>query len=136
MLPLWHVKDHSHSGGRLHLNAHTPLTQQSWSGLTKLYRHSVEIHQGNELTHNSSRNARPQSSQLAEPLWTDSWLERMELVLMSPFKEKKKKSQAGNDSVNHPALCWHANKKPHSAKLLIAQGGAWEKISHCFFYLL
>ena len=26
---------------------------------------------GNELTRNSSRNTRPQSSQLAEPLWTD-----------------------------------------------------------------
>ena len=44
MLPLWHVKDHSHSGGRLHLNAHTPLTQQSWSGLTLLFRQSVETY--------------------------------------------------------------------------------------------
>ena len=26
---------------------------------------------GNELTHNLSRNIRPESSQLAEPLWTD-----------------------------------------------------------------
>ena len=26
---------------------------------------------GNELTHNSSGNTWPQSSQLAEPLWTD-----------------------------------------------------------------
>ena len=43
----WHVKDPGHSaksaGGRLYLNAHTPLTQRSWtSGLTiLLYRHRV-----------------------------------------------------------------------------------------------
>ena len=29
---------------------------------------------GNELTHNSSGNTWPQSSQLAEPLWTDPGL--------------------------------------------------------------
>ena len=38
VLPQWHVKDPGHSaksaGGRLHLNTHTPLTQQSRSGLT------------------------------------------------------------------------------------------------------
>ena len=28
-------------------------------------------YQGNEFTRNSSGNARPQSSQIAEPLWTD-----------------------------------------------------------------
>ena len=42
----WHVKDPSHSSksadGRLHLNMHSPLTQQSRSGLTKrLSRHNV-----------------------------------------------------------------------------------------------
>ena len=46
VLPLWHVKDPSHSAksacGRLHLNTHTPLTQQSRSGLTMpLSRRSV-----------------------------------------------------------------------------------------------
>ena len=38
VLPRWHVKDPCHSaksaGGRLQLNTHTPLTQQSGSGLT------------------------------------------------------------------------------------------------------
>ena len=38
MLLQWHVKDPSDSaksaGSRLHLNTHTPLTQQSRSGLT------------------------------------------------------------------------------------------------------
>ena len=45
MLLQWHVKDPSHSaksaGGRLHLNTHTALTQQSRSGLTIPSRLSV-----------------------------------------------------------------------------------------------
>ena len=51
----WHVKDPSHSaestGARLQLNTHTPFTQRSQSKLTKLSRHSMGTHQGNELTH-------------------------------------------------------------------------------------
>ena len=46
VLPQWHVKCPGHraksAGGRLHLNSHTPLTQQSRSWLTMpLSRHSV-----------------------------------------------------------------------------------------------
>ena len=46
VLPQWHVKDPGHSAksadGMLHLNAHTPLTQRSRSGLIMpLCRHSV-----------------------------------------------------------------------------------------------
>ena len=43
-------------------------------------RHSVGTHQGNELTRNLPGSARPQSSQLAEPLRTDFWPKKMELV--------------------------------------------------------
>ena len=75
VLPSWHVKDHGHcaksAGGRLHINVHTPLTQQCWSGLTMLSRHSVGTYQGHKFTCNLLGNARPQSSQFAEPLWTD-----------------------------------------------------------------
>ena len=73
VLPQWRVKDPGHpaksAGDRLHLNMNTPLTRRSHQcGLTMpLSRHSVGI----ELTRNSSRNSRSQSSQLAEPLWTD-----------------------------------------------------------------
>ena len=53
-------------------NTHTPLTQRSRSGLTMpLSRHSAGTYPENELTRNLSGNIRPQSSQLAEPLWTD-----------------------------------------------------------------
>ena len=78
MLPQLHVKDPGHSaesaGGKLHLNTHTSLTYRSWSGLTMLSGHIVETYQGNELTLNSSGSTRPQSSQLAEPTWTDPGL--------------------------------------------------------------
>ena len=39
-----------------------------------LSRYGMGTYQGNELTSNSSGNTRPQSSQLAEPLWTDPGL--------------------------------------------------------------
>ena len=66
VLPQGHVKDPSHfaksAGDRLHLNAHTPLTQRSRSGLTMpLSRHSEGTYQ----------KTSSQSSQLAVPLWTD-----------------------------------------------------------------
>ena len=76
-LQQWHVKDPGHSvksaGGRLHQDMHTPLTQQSWSGLTMLMsRHGEGTYQEmNELTCNSSRNTQSQSSKLAESLWTN-----------------------------------------------------------------
>ena len=41
------------------------------SGLTMLSRHTVGTYQGNALTLTLSGNSRPQSSQLAETLWTD-----------------------------------------------------------------
>ena len=78
VLPQWLVKDPGHSakgkGGRFDLNTHTPLTQQSRSGLAMLSRHSVGTHQGNKLTCNLSGITQPQSSQLAKPLRTDPGL--------------------------------------------------------------
>ena len=75
MLLQWQVKDPCHSaksaGSRLHLTTYTPLTQRSWNGSTMLSWQSVGTYQGNELTWNSTVNTLPQSSQLAEPLWTD-----------------------------------------------------------------
>ena len=60
------------TGGKLHLFTHTPLTLRSRRGLSLPSRHGVGTYQGKELTRNSSGNTRPQSSQLAVPLWTDS----------------------------------------------------------------
>ena len=69
------MKDPGHSsksaGGRLHLSTQTPLTERSRSELIMQSRYSVETYPKNELIRNSSGNTRLQSSQLAEPPWTD-----------------------------------------------------------------
>ena len=76
VLPQWHVKDPGHSAKndscRSHLNTHTPMTQRSRSGLTvPLSTHSVGNYPETSSHANSSGNTGSQSSQLAEPLWTD-----------------------------------------------------------------
>ena len=67
---------------------------------------------GNGLTRNLSGNIRPQSSQLAEPLWTDpslkSGISVRELISIS---FKKKKGQAGNDWLNILPKSPQARKK-------------------------
>ena len=63
-----------------------------WNGiwLSMLSRHSVGTYQGKKLTCNLSENVHLQSSQLAEPLWTDHGL-RVELVCAnwSPLGQQK-----------------------------------------------
>ena len=95
VLPQWHIKDPSDSvkraGGNQHLNNHTPLIQWSLSELTMPSRHSVGTYQGNELTHNSPGNARPQLAWLVEPHW--SWLKECNWCLWADlhFKQTNKK---------------------------------------------
>ena len=129
MLPQWHVKDPGHSaksaGGRLHLNTHTPLTQRSRSGLTVPSRLSVKTYEGSDLTRNASGNTRPQSSQLAKPLWTDPGLKRgtgvHELILYwkkksaSGEKPNQRKSKKTKNTSNLSPKSSQARKKPPSA---------------------
>ena len=65
-----------------------------------LARRRLGTYQENKLTRNPSENARPHSSQLAEPLWTDPWLWIVigvrALRADLHFKEEGKKTQAGN----------------------------------------
>ena len=69
---------------------------------------------GHELTRNSSGNTRLQSSQLAEPLWTDPGLKSGISLreLISTLKKKEKKAQAGNERMNILPKFSHAKKKP------------------------
>ena len=57
----------------------------------------MEASQGNKLTRNSSGNAQPQSSQLAEPLWTDPGI-KSGIGVHEPISVKENKAQAGIDA--------------------------------------
>ena len=83
--------------GMLYLNTRTPMTQQIRSGLTTPLSCCGNL-SGNELTRNFTGNIWPQSSQLAEPLWTDPVTKSGITVreLISTLK-KKKKAQTGNE---------------------------------------
>ena len=66
----------------------------------------MATYQGNALTRNLSGNARPQSSQLAEPVWTDLWTKRVDSILTQEEEEEdeeeeeKEEAQAGDDLSN------------------------------------
>ena len=63
------------AGGRLHLNMHIPLNQQSRSGLTMpLSRHSVGTYMETS-SHATCQGTFGQFSQLAESLWTEPGIE-------------------------------------------------------------
>ena len=75
VLPQWHVKDPGHSaksaGGRLRLkHAYTLDPTKSERADNAAVQALCGNVSENELTRNSSGNTRPQSSQLADPLWT------------------------------------------------------------------
>ena len=61
---------------------------------------------GNVLTRNLSGDIRPQSSQLAEPLWTDSGIKSgisvRELITTSKKKKKKKRRREMNGRTFSP----------------------------------
>ena len=102
MLPQWHIKDPGHSAksadGRLHLNTLSSLTKRSRSGLTmSLSRHSVGIY------HKPGPQAQGgQSSQPAEPLWTDPGLKSGISVneLISTKNKQTNKTWAGIECSN------------------------------------
>ena len=77
MLPQWHVKDPGHSaksaGGRLPQNMQHAFdpTKSEWADYAAVQAECGNL-SGNELPRNLSGNTRSQSSQLTEPLWTDS----------------------------------------------------------------
>ena len=59
-----------------------------------LSRHSVGSYPQNELTRNLSGNIRLQSSQLADPLWTDPGI-KSEISVRELISASKKKKGAG-----------------------------------------
>ena len=61
--------------------------------MTMLTRFSVATYHGNELPHNSSGNARLQSSQLLEPLWIASRSGARDLISTKEKIKKKKNTE-------------------------------------------
>ena len=118
----WNVKDPGHSaksaGGRLHLKTQTPLTQRSRTRLTMpLYGHSGGTYPETSSHITSRGNIRPQSSQPAEPLWTDpgiEWNKSAQAINSTSKKKKKgrkKKAQTGNKWLNILPKSSKATKK-------------------------
>ena len=85
------------------INTHTPLTQRSQNGLTMLSR-MVRYPIRETNSHGTRQdNARPQSSQFADPPWTDSGLKSGKSAReMISTSKKKKKHRRGNDSSTLP----------------------------------
>ena len=95
-------------------HTHTPVTQRSRSGLTMLLsKHSVVTYQETS-SYTTRQGTQPQSSQLAEPLWTDPNLKTGINVreLISTLKKKRKKMQAWNESSNILPKSSQARKEP------------------------
>ena len=65
---------------------------------------------GNELMHNLSGNTQPQSSQLADPPWTDPGLKI--ISTLKKKKKKKKKHRHGMNCQTFSPKSLHVRKKP------------------------
>ena len=106
LLPQWHVKDPRQSaksaGGRLHLNMHTSLTQQSQSGLTMLLSRNNVGNFPKKSSHATCQETFwTQSSELTEPLWTNPNMKEWNKCVRANLRFKKRKSAGGNEWSNN-----------------------------------
>ena len=116
VLPQWHVKVPGHSaksaGDWLHVKTHIPWTQRSRGGLTTpLFGHNVGRYPETSSHTTLSGNIRPQSSQLAEPLWTDPSIKSGISVRELIFKSKKKKKRR-RPGMNGRTFSQNTHKRP------------------------
>ena len=89
---------------------------------------------GNELTRDSSGNTWSQSSQLAEPLWTDPGLKKGIYVRELTYTKKqktKKQPQAGNEFSNILPKSSYARKRPPPSLIVSADRGPCTGASQC-----
>ena len=121
MLPRWYVKDPGHSAkstdGRLPLNTHTLLTYRSRMGLTMpLSRNSVEPIKKRAHTQ-LVWNTRPQSTQIAEPPWTEPGIKSGISVrkLMSTLKKRRRRGMNGRTFSQDHRKRGKSQRKKHSA---------------------
>ena len=89
----------------------------------------MRTHQGNELTRNSLGYPRAQSPQLAEPLWTDPWLEDGGGIVVCQVISTENAGEK-NDSPKLPPYSSHAWKSHNNKKtgtmvhIYLARSGA------------
>ena len=102
-------------------HAYTPdPSKQEWADYAAAQSGNLS---GNGFTRNSSGDTRSQSSQLAEPLWTEPGIksginvrELMSTYLLPPAK-RKKKVQAGNERSNILSKSSQAREKSTTSTL-------------------
>ena len=95
-------------------------TMSEWS-YHAIPTYSVRNCLENELTRNSSGNARPQSSHFAEPLWTNHGLKSVKSGISARdlvSTLKKKKAPAGNYLSNLPPKASLSRKQAQQQKTL------------------
>ena len=84
---------------------------------------------GNEVTRNSSGNARSQSSQLAEPLWSDlglnSGISGHKLISTLNNNNKKKRRQGMNERTFSPNPRTREKKKKKKATAIVKVECCW-----------
>ena len=96
-------------------HAHTfDLTKSEWADYAAVQAQCGNLSE-NKLTRNLSGNIRPQLSQLAEPLWTDSGMKEWHWFarLISTSKKKQTKKR---QSVNGEWMVEHSSKTLASAE--------------------
>ena len=141
VLPQWHVEDPGHSAKSAEWQV-TPKhaytvdpTKSEWTDYAAVQAYWGNLW-GNELTRNLSGNIRPQSFQLAEPLWTDpsmkSGISVRELISTSKKKEekKKKKRRPGTFSPNPRQRGKNHHHHHHSYLLTVTVSNSTVVVSH------
>ena len=93
-------------------------TKSEWADFAAVHAQCGNL-SGNELTRNSSGNTRPESSQLAQPLWTDPDLKNGISVreLISALKKKNNRRRG----INSPTFSQNPRKrgKSHNSEILV-----------------
>ena len=94
-------------------------TKSEWADYTAVQAYCGNLSE-NDLTRNSSGNTRLQSSQLAEPLWTDSVLshESSVLSLISTLGKQNKKHRPG---MNFPTFYQNIRKRGKAINTVCAR---------------
>ena len=132
VLPQWHVNGPGLSAKsadvRLHLNMHTPFTQQSWSGLIMLFRHSVGTYHWGKRAHTQlvrEHSARVVSARLTIVDW--SWPKEWNWWARDDLHYKKKKKRKRRREMNRRSSLQKPGKRGKSPQSSLEKEGEIER---------